>query len=116
MPFPAEFEEKEYEIPLYLELYDHVPLWSPGQVLEARLGVDAALRTESRLLWRRLGYAQPLRGFALNRAGRRYTRSRPLPNFEANLLLQVKRPIELRRRPNGVNGRTSAWNEAILAF
>jgi hypothetical protein len=32
MPFPAEFEEKEYEIPLYLELYHHAPLWSPGQV------------------------------------------------------------------------------------
>lgn len=102
MPVPAQFEEKEYEIPLYLELYNHAPLWSPGQVLEAQLGVDAVLRTESRALWQRLGFSQPLRGFALNRLRRMTRRRRALPRFAANLFLQVKRPTELFRRPKGI--------------
>ena len=103
MPTPAEFEEKEYEIPLYVELYNNAPLWSPGQVLEARLGVDAAVRTLSLSFWNRLGYPQPLGGFALQQLGSRFTRAnRPLPNFQANLLIQVKRPTELKRRPAGI--------------
>jgi hypothetical protein len=103
MPTPAEFEEKEYEIPLYIELYDNAPLWSPGQVLEARLGVDAAVRTLNRSFWSRLGYALPLVGFNLNQLGNQFSRAnRPLPNFQANLLIQVKRPTELKRRPAGI--------------
>jgi hypothetical protein len=107
MPIDAEFEEKEYEILLYVELYDRAPLWSPGQVLEARLGTDAVLRTRSRSLWQRLGYAHPLRGLAVHDLGDEFTRpGRRLPDFRANLFLQVKRPVELRRRPRGVSAAT----------
>jgi hypothetical protein len=119
MPIDAEFEEKEYEIPLYLELYDHAPLWSPGQVLEARLGTDAVLRTRSRSLWRRLGFSHPLRGLAVRALGAEFTRpGRRLPDFNANLFLQVKRPLELRRRPKGVTaaalpGPRPYWRFAV---
>jgi hypothetical protein len=103
MPIDAEFEEKEYEIPLYFELYDRAHLWTPGQVLEARLGTDAVLRTESQALWRRLGYAHPLQGLPVRDLGDEFTRpGRRVPDFSANLFLQAKRPVELRRRPRGV--------------
>jgi hypothetical protein len=115
MPKAAEFEEKEYEIPLYIELYHQAPLWSPGQVLEARLGVDAVVSTQNPALWRQLGYSSPLRGFSVAQLGEGFSRpGRKLPDFRANLFLQVKRPVELLRRPRGVTaadlpGRKPYW-------
>jgi hypothetical protein len=44
MPILAEFEEREYEYPLYFELsHDSGNIWSPGQVLEGHFGFDAAI-------------------------------------------------------------------------
>jgi hypothetical protein len=41
---PADFEEKEYEAPLYQQLERGDPrIWAPGQVLEHYLGFDRGL-------------------------------------------------------------------------
>lgn len=94
----AEFEEKEYEHPLYVQLLDsHKQLWTPGQVFEYHIGIDAALFVNDNLFWSSLGYSIPLGGAILNdfnwgRIWRKFGGTRPLPTFSTNLLLQAKRP------------------------
>lgn len=107
----AEFEEKEYEMPLYHELLGgSVELWTPGQVFEQHFGIDAALQVNNPLFWQIVGCPAPTSGAILNnyrwtriwrdlaRNSRRHLRDkkRLLPNFSVNLLLQVKRPDYLK--------------------
>lgn len=102
------FEEKEYEIPLLMELTRGRPgrLWTPGQVLEAQLGFDAAL-IASEQYWRHVK-RQPTKGMdilmalgpVLRFGG--FAKQPKSPTFGANLFLQVKRPAILRRRPEGI--------------
>ena len=67
MPIDAEFEEKEYEFPLYHELTRSSQyIWTPGQVFEGYFGVDAALKVTTAKIWRKLGYPGPLPGTILN--------------------------------------------------
>jgi hypothetical protein len=101
---PSEFEEKEFEAPLYNQLGSGTRLvWSPGQVFEEYIGIDHALFLHDAALWRFFGTAGPLRGALLHRFDwdfiwRRRGR-RPLPNFRLNLFLQAKRSHYYRRRP-----------------
>ena len=99
----AEFEEKEYEIPLYVELADGSPyIWSPGQVLEKSLGLDGTQFTRNSTFWRivgRLGSS----GISLNSLASNMVH-RQLPTFRCNLMLQVKRPQCLQRRVRGYSG------------
>ena len=106
MPDPAEFEEKEFEIPLYNELANGSPfLWSPGQVLEQSLGIDGAQLTYDATLWKLLGLGQQIpRGVPLNRLASLLRRRRLLPSFRCNLLLQIKRPYYMMNRTNGYHG------------
>jgi hypothetical protein len=100
----AEFEEKEYEIALYLQLADGSPyIWSPGQVLEKQLGLDGTQFTSNATLWKILGQ-HPLPGINLNSPGIRRNIRRRLPSFRCNLLLQVKRPVYLVRHVRGYLG------------
>jgi len=51
----AEFEEKQYETQMNIELlckYDTSNLFTPGQYLENSLGFDVALYSCNRRFWR----------------------------------------------------------------
>jgi hypothetical protein len=95
----TEFEEREYEAPLYQQLqHSSNNLWSPGQVLEAHVGFDHSLFTSHPYFWRLHGFAAPPAGVVLGHYPpeqwwhvRRF--HRPLPDFALNLFIQAKRPI-----------------------
>ena len=66
----CEFEEKEYEGPLYTQLErGNLHLWNPGQVLESYLGFDRAFFLEDPYLFDLHHYRSPLRGFLPSRFG-----------------------------------------------
>lgn len=99
MAQPAEFEEKEYEHPLNVELLfdNRTPLWTPGQVFEGHFGIDAALHSTHPRFWQLFGYPHIPHGVILDSFHWgylwRHTRQRrQLPTFRTNLLLQTKRP------------------------
>lgn len=99
----ADFEEKEFEIPLYRELLaSEFDLWTPGQVLEGHLGFDGALRVAADY-WEIVG-RQPAPGVMLARYGLSPILAKPgeLPDFSTNLFLQVKRPFEYESPPREV--------------
>lgn len=100
----AEFEEKDYEAPLYRQLLGASSLIAtPGQVFEGKFGIDAALQATNPEFWNVMGYKQPLNGAVLDdhRWGvvwRRGVKKRRLPTFSTNLLVQAKRPDVLKGR------------------
>ena len=100
----SEFEEKEFEGPLYNQLGAGTRLvWSPGQVFEEYVGVDYSLFVRDAALWRYFDPTSPLRGALLHRHNwdfiwRRRGR-RKLPNFRLNLFIQAKRCYYYPRRP-----------------
>jgi hypothetical protein len=104
MPIDAEFEEKEYEFPLYFQLAQgSTQVWPPGQVFEGYLGIDAGLMVNTAKIWRKLGYPAPFRGVILDdmRWGfiwRRRGARRRLPDFSLNMFIQAKRPHRMIRR------------------
>jgi hypothetical protein len=114
---PSEFEEKEFEAPLYNQLEAGTRLvWSPGQVFEEYIGIDRALFLSDPLLWRSFGRSAPLRGAFLHRYDWefiwRHRQRRPLPTFALNLFIQAKRSHFHRRHPKAIRGRMpgkSCW-------
>ncbi len=104
----SEFEERSYEAPLYNQLERaNSDIYTPGQVLENRLGFDRGLFLAESALWQTLGYDGPLRGAALAYyhwpVGWGPPRPRTqLPRFRLNLFLQAKRPIYYRRKPRSL--------------
>lgn len=100
----AEFEEKDHEGPLYRELLmDSHRIATPGQVFENAFGIDSALEAQHPLFWDLFGHLDIPGGINLPdyRWGwvwRRYGRSRDLPSFPVNLLIQAKRPDYLKGR------------------
>lgn len=100
----AEFEEKDFEGPLYNELLlgSH-RFATPGQVFENAFGIDAALEAQHPIFWDQFGYRDIPDGINLNHyrwgwVWRRYGGSRELPSFPVNLLIQAKRPDYLLGR------------------
>lgn len=97
VPTPSEFEEKEFETQLVLELGDsHQPIWTPGQTLENQVAVDI-VHTARRSLFSAVGRA-PMFGIWMgdaiywNMLTRGATRpGNPPPDFRANVFIQVKR-------------------------
>ncbi|MDZ4063661.1 MAG: hypothetical protein U1E22_03240 [Coriobacteriia bacterium] len=104
----AEFEEREYEAPLYNQLErGSTWLWSPGQVFEHHIGIDRAMFISDDWLFRMHGYATYAPGAVLTRYrwpdawfGKR-GRGR-LPNFYLNLFVQAKRPLWGKRAPKSL--------------
>tara|TARA_B110001450_G_scaffold246986_1_gene261563 strand:+ start:90 stop:953 length:864 start_codon:yes stop_codon:yes gene_type:complete len=100
----AEFEEKEYEIPLNTQLLlNNRNIWTPGQVFEGNFGIDAALEVTRRDFWRIAGFPRIPNSVILDHYNfgyvwRRLRRNRPLPTFKLNLFLQAKRPDGMRNR------------------
>jgi hypothetical protein len=116
----AEFEEREFETPLYSQLQNTRLVWSPGQVLEGHVGFDyAALCMDSRI-WDIHDIEAPFAGVFLDDLKmlwhmRRARSPRLLPNFELNLFLQAKRPEYMKRvssklRQRGINGQYWRFN------
>lgn len=103
---PAEFEEREFESPLYNQLaVDDHRVWSPGQVFEAHVGIDYSLFLADLWLFRLHGYTVAPPGAVLSRYSwpRRWFRRqvpRKLPTFRLNLFVQAKRPEWSRRVPS----------------
>lgn len=99
----AEFEEKDFEAPLYSELkFGSHRIATPGQVFEGKFGIDAALEAEHPLFWDLFGFYDVPKGVVLDelRWGfmwRRLGRKRRLPTFNTNLLIQAKRPEIISR-------------------
>ena len=105
----AEFEEKEFEIPLIHQLaHGTFNLWSPGQVFEGKFGIDAAIDVQSQIFWANVGFSNIPRGailehHRLGRIRRNLRTNRTLPDFNLNLFLQIKRPEGLRKRPRALS-------------
>jgi len=97
----AQFEEKDYEGPLYNQLLFGSPsIATPGQVFEGKFGIDAALQVLHPFFWGLYGHPSVpcgvcLRDYAWGFIWRRLGHVRPLPNFSVNLLVQSKRPTVL---------------------
>lgn len=94
----SEFEEREYEAPLYLQLQNGGSnVWAPGQVLEAHVGFDHAMLTTHPYFWGLVGYSAPPLGVMLGTYLPEHWWpaahiDRPLPDFALNLFIQAKRP------------------------
>jgi len=98
----AEFEEKDFESPLYNQLlYGTNLIATPGQVFEGAFGIDAALQADHPVFWDWFGFPDiplgvRLADFRWGWIWRRVRRVRPLPTFAVNLLVQAKRPDWLK--------------------
>lgn len=112
----AEFEEKEFEGPLYQQLLAGSPyIFTPGQVFEGHFGIDAALTVQSPMFWSYFGQSLPRPGIVLDdyRWGfmwRPLGKRRVLPNFSVNALIQAKRPDVLEGKrgdfaAHGISGQ-----------
>jgi hypothetical protein len=106
----AEFEEKGFEIAAAIELAAGGTVlgnvFSPGQVLEAILGYDAAAAPDStHPVWDLLRVPRPPGDSLVPAAwhGGLLPRGNQLPTSPVSLILQYKRPEFLR------NGRASQW-------
>jgi hypothetical protein len=106
---PSEFEEKEFETPLYNQLECGTRLvWSPGQVFEKYVGIDHALFLTDPALWRFFGVASYPRGAFLHRLHWTFWEQRPrrgLPSFRLNLFIQAKRSYYHKRAPSNIQNR-----------
>jgi hypothetical protein len=99
----CEFEEREYEAPLYTQLqHSSTQVWAPGQVFESHVGFDHAMFAQHPYFWKLQGFLAPPLGVVLGNfppefwyGVRRF--HRPLPNFALNLFIQAKRPVVLSR-------------------
>jgi len=117
----AQFEEKELEGPLNAQLCGGSGLlWSPGQVLEAVVGFDAALMVTDISFWASLGFGHVPHGLPVQSSwwpGWPSLLLRPLfmfrtpPHFRLNLFLQYKRPEHLER-----GKEAGHWNSAYFRF
>jgi hypothetical protein len=101
----AEFEEKSYEGPLYNQLErGRLEIFTPGQVLESRVGFDRGLLLAERAVWEVLGFKTAPCGASLPYYSWPQTWGpenvwRSLPRFKMNLFLQAKRPRFHSRPP-----------------
>lgn len=93
----AEFEEKEFEKPLYNQLENgSCDVWTPGQCFEGYIGFDYSGYISNYEFWERFGGFIP-RGVILNDYNmgyiwRKMKKKRMLPDFSMNLFIQAKRP------------------------
>lgn len=99
MPEHTEFEEPEYEGPLYNQLLSGSNnIWTPGRVFERIFGIDSAVLAGKLTFWQQFGQATAPIGVALSAYRWHFLwrfinrRFRPFPTFNVNLLIQSKRP------------------------
>lgn len=88
----AQFEEKQFEFPLALQLLSGgLPLYAPGQVLEAQLGHDFAVQTMSAAFWALWGIAPPPGAVPAPAWWPTANNLPALPTVNLNLFVQAKR-------------------------
>lgn len=101
----CEFEEKQYEMPLNIELATRAPIYVPGQVFENKIGFDAAIFSKNPKFWK-LWFDRSMWWPPALRKYRRGTSIKPdwwgcleealnderFPKFKFNLFIQHKRP------------------------
>lgn len=92
----VEFEEKEFEKPLYNQLEDgNREVWTPGQCFEYYFGIDYAGNISLKKFWDRFGYIPSgvvLNNYKFDYIWKTGKKKRMLPNFSLNLFIQAKRP------------------------
>lgn len=93
----AEFEEKEFEKPLYNQLENgKCDVWTPGQCFEAHIGFDYSGNIGSYEFWDRFGGYMPkgviLSDYNMGYILKKIKKQRRLPTFSLNLFIQAKRP------------------------
>ncbi len=93
----AEFEEKEFEKPLYNQLEEgKCDVWTPGQCFEAHIGIDYSGNINSSEFWARFGGFVPkgviLNDYNMGYIWKKIKKKRILPTFRLNLFIQAKRP------------------------
>ncbi len=93
----AEFEEKEFEKPLYNQLENgRCDVWTPGQCFEGYIGFDYSGNISAYEFWKRFGGFIPkgvvLNDFNMGYIWKKMKKKRMLPNFSMNLFIQAKRP------------------------
>lgn len=93
----SEFEEKEFEGPLYNQLEQGTNLlWQPGQVFEKHIGIDRCNFIDDVNIWKQIGLSTPPPGVCLSRYDWGYIwvnkpKRKKLPSFRLNLFIQAKR-------------------------
>ena len=95
----TEFEEPEYEAPLYNQLSNgSLNLWTPGRRFERIFGIDAALFSNNQYFWSLFAQSSPIVGTSLRNYDWHFLwhlikrNFRPVPSFSVNILIQSKRP------------------------
>ena len=62
----TEFEEPEYEGPLYNQLLNgNLRIWTPGRVFERIIGIDSAVFASNSYFWSLFGHSNPISGTSL---------------------------------------------------
>ena len=93
----AEFEEKEFEKPLYNQLEDGSrEVWTPGQCFEYYFGIDYAGNIHLKKFWDRFGvipHGVILDSYNFDYIWKARKQRRMLPDFYLNLFIQAKRPF-----------------------
>jgi len=117
---PSEFEEKEFEGPLYNQLEHGTRLvWPPGQVFEQYVGFDRALFLSDPRLWGVFGVSSIPPGVFFHRFRPYFWPERPtrkIPTFRMNLFIQSKRSYFYRRLPKQIRGKltgSTCWQFKI---
>lgn len=93
----AEFEEKEFEKPLYNQLENgKCDVWTPGQCFEGYIGFDYSGNISNYEFWKRFGGFIPrgvvLDDYNMGYIWRKMKKKRMFPDFSMNLFIQAKRP------------------------
>lgn len=117
----AEFEEKSYEIAACNEFARGVgggigQVFAPGQVLEARLGYDAAVTASARHpIWNVLQIPRPtgVRLLPTFWRGGKQPAAKQLPRTLVSLVVQFKRPEYLH---TGTAAQWRFWGEPYFRF
>jgi len=116
----CEFEEKEFEQPLNAELSCKGRIFPPGQVLEGKIGIDAAVFSVNKnlwLLWNKNGPFSDKKGVHLNSklwdfVAQRIDDSR-FPKFKCNVFLQHKCPTFIKKK---WGGQYPYWNQPYYRY
>lgn len=121
----AEFEEKQYEQHLNLELLNGSNLlFPPGQMLENTVGFDAALFTAHPKLWKHFPHLYKWHHWLLRNAPRGMSLPIELwheiehgiehfPKFRFNAFIQHKRPEYMKRSDAS---EWSSWNSSYYRY
>jgi hypothetical protein len=114
----AQFEEKQYEDALKIELVDKTSIYTPGQVFENDIGIDAALFSKNLIFWKLWPFGSHFpSGDSLNAELwdilEENLKTNQFPKFKCNLFVQFKRPEYI----SSSRGKEySFWNKPYFRY